>query len=451
MPQIGIIADDLTGATTTGVLLARSKARTTVYFEENMLDEEARSCDAVVISSNSRSYSRDKAYDKVKRETLLLKALGTQYYSKRIDTTMRGNIGCEIDAMLDALEEGAIAVVMPAMPQAKRILAGGYSIIDGVVLTDTPAAMDVRTPVRECYIPKLLKEQSVRKIGYVELSIVIEGKDAVKKRLTELKNEGCQIIVADSVSMANIHTVSQSCAELPWKILSVDPGPFTAQLAYVRGIVQKEDMNLPEGLLNMKECEENGKSVLVVCGSATSVTKRQMEVLCQDTRHQRISVDPLALIGKKETIEKVIDSTAKQICSFLERPVPPRAILIETALHGILLNLEEEDRKRNMLNGTCAEKINDGLGKIAARVIESDCVEKIVGIYATGGDTMVNVCRNLGAGKMEVFDYLIPQADIGRIQTTRLKLPIIGKGGLTGADDTAVRIVDRIFMETVRK
>ena len=32
MPKIGVVADDLTGATTTGVLLARSKARTAVFF-----------------------------------------------------------------------------------------------------------------------------------------------------------------------------------------------------------------------------------------------------------------------------------------------------------------------------------------------------------------------------------------------------------------------------------
>lgn len=33
MPLIGAVADDLTGATTTGVLLARSKARTAVFFK----------------------------------------------------------------------------------------------------------------------------------------------------------------------------------------------------------------------------------------------------------------------------------------------------------------------------------------------------------------------------------------------------------------------------------
>ena len=49
MPLIGAVADDLTGATTTGVLLARSKARTAVFFNEEAAQEarETASLDAI--------------------------------------------------------------------------------------------------------------------------------------------------------------------------------------------------------------------------------------------------------------------------------------------------------------------------------------------------------------------------------------------------------------------
>ena len=40
MPLIGAVADDLTGATTTGVLLARSKARTAVFFNEEAVIQD---------------------------------------------------------------------------------------------------------------------------------------------------------------------------------------------------------------------------------------------------------------------------------------------------------------------------------------------------------------------------------------------------------------------------
>ena len=68
MPLIGAVADDLTGATTTGVLLARSKARTAVFFNEEAAQEarETASLDAILISSNSRPLPKEEAYDKVK-------------------------------------------------------------------------------------------------------------------------------------------------------------------------------------------------------------------------------------------------------------------------------------------------------------------------------------------------------------------------------------------------
>lgn len=187
MPLIGAVADDLTGATTTGVLLARSKARTAVFFNEAAAEraEGVEELDAILISSNSRPLPANEAYDKVTSATLALKRMGVRYFSKRIDTTLRGGVGVEIDAMLDHVDEDSIAVVVPAMPQSKRILVGGYSVIDGVALINTPVAQDVRTPVTENYIPKLLAGQTRRKIGLVSLSHVLEGEEAIREALRQ--------------------------------------------------------------------------------------------------------------------------------------------------------------------------------------------------------------------------------------------------------------------------
>ena len=103
--MIGSVADDLTGATTTGVLLARSKARTAVFFnvEAAQKGEGVEELDAILISSNSRALPANEAYGKVKAATDALKEMGVKYFQKRIDTTLRGGVGVEIDAMLDQL------------------------------------------------------------------------------------------------------------------------------------------------------------------------------------------------------------------------------------------------------------------------------------------------------------------------------------------------------------
>ena len=443
MPLIGAVADDLTGATTTGVLLARSKARTAVFFNEEAAEkaEGLSELDAVL---NSRPLPAAEAYEKVASATNALKRMGVQYFSKRIDTTLRGGVGVEVDAMLDQLGEDAVAVVVSAMPQSRRILVGGYSVIDGVALINTPVAQDVRTPVKENYIPRLLAEQTKRKVGLVTLDKVLAGEERIEEALRKQRENGCAMIVVDAITLEDVDAVARACIHLGWNVVAVDPGPFTSKLAYNRGQIGIEEPNLPP------EAEEEGKTVLIAAGSATPVTKKQMEVLCEDPRHVRISVDPITLIEGGSGAMDEAARAAEQAAALLEGQEQPRVILFETALHGSLLDLDEEDEKRGYAKGMSANRINAGLGTIISRVLEKAGREKIAGLYTTGGDTMVNVCYQLGVECIEVMDYVIPQADIGRLVGSYDGLPVVGKGGLTGSDRTACDIVDRLFGEASR-
>lgn len=446
MPHIGVIADDLTGATTTGVLLARSGAKTTVFFnvEAAKTNINSSSLDAILISSNSRALPPDEAYEKVSEAIKTLQSMNVSFFSKRIDTTMRGGIGVEIDAMLDYMDEGTVAVVVPAMPQSKRILVGGYSIIDSVALVDTPVAQDVITPVLENYIPKLLDGQSRRKIGCVTLESILSGKIETKKALKTARHNGADIIVVDAVTLDHIELIAKACLELKWNILAVDPGPFTSKLAFCPKLIHEEKDNIP-----IETADETGKFVLIAAGSATPVTKKQMEVLCQDNRHKRISINPISLIDVGDVALAEIDITLNHVRSVFENE-NPRVILLETALHNELLNLDIEDKKRGYASGMSANRINSGLGNIVARIIEDLGRDKIAGIYTTGGDTMVNVCYQLEAECIEVLDYVIPQTDVCRMLGKYQGMPIIGKGGLTGNESIVLDIVDRLFKESSR-
>ncbi len=447
MPLIGAVADDLTGATTTGVLLARSKARTAVFFNEEAAEktEGIDELDAILISSNSRPLPANEAYDKVKSATIALKKMGVEYFSKRIDTTLRGGVGVEIDAMLDQMKEGTVAVVVPAMPQSRRILVGGYSVIDGVALINTPVAQDVRTPVKENYIPRLLEGQTRRKVGLVTLDKVLAGEEVIEEALAEQKKAGCEVIVVDGITLEDVENIAKACISLRWDVVAVDPGPFTSKLAFYRELISAEEPNIPP------QADEAGKTVLIAAGSATPVTKKQMEILCQDPRHVRVSVEPLPLIEGGDVALDEVFKAVNKAAELLESDNQPRAILFETALHGELLNLEEEDRKHGYADGMSANRINAGLGTIISRLMEEVGREKIAGLYTTGGDTMVNVCYQLGVECIQVIDYVIPQADIGRLVGSYDGLPVIGKGGLTGNDHTACDIVDRLFKEAERK
>lgn len=447
MPLIGAVADDLTGATTTGVLLARSKARTAVFFNEEAAEkaEGIDELDAILISSNSRPLPANEAYDKVKSATIALKRMGVEYFSKRIDTTLRGGVGVEIDAMLDQMKEGTVAVVVPAMPQSRRILVGGYSVIDGVALINTPVAQDVRTPVKENYIPRLLEGQTRRKVGLVTLDKVLAGEEVIEEALAEQKKAGCEVIVVDGITLEDVENIAKACISLRWDVVAVDPGPFTSKLAFYRELISAEEPNIPP------QADEAGKTVLIAAGSATPVTKKQMEILCQDPRHVGVSVEPLPLIEGGDVALDEVFKAINKAAELLESDNQPRAILFETALHGELLNLDEEDNKRHYAGGMSANRINAGLGMIISQLLEKVGKEKVAGLYTTGGDTMVNVCYQLGVECIEVMDYVIPQTDVGRLVGSKYSgLPVVGKGGLTGNDNTACDIVSRLFRESAR-
>ena len=447
MPLIGGVADDLTGASTTAVLLARSKARTAVFFNEEAAQKSngTEDLDAIIISSNSRPLPAKEAYEKVKAATIALKAMGVKYYQKRTDTTMRGGNGVEIDAMLDQLED-TVAVVVPAMPQSRRILVGGYSVIDGVALIKTAVAQDVRTPVTENYIPRLLAGQSRRKVGLVALDQVLAGAGAIEKCFKAERDSGTEVIVVDAITIEDIDEIAKACIDLGWNVLTVDPGPFTARLAYQRNLIAMEEDNIPA-----EEADETGKTVLIAAGSATPVTKKQMSVLCEEPRHVQISVDPIALIDGGDAALTEVEKAVERAVELLSLATQPRAILFETALHGSLLVLKEEDEKRNYADGMSADQINVGLGRIVAGVLKRSGRDKIAGLYTTGGDTMVNVCHQLGVECVEALDYVIPQTDVTRLIGNYHGLPAIGKGGLTGNDHTVCDIVNRLFKESMRR
>jgi uncharacterized protein YgbK (DUF1537 family) len=299
--------------------------------------------------------------------------------------------------------------------------------------------------VKENFVPKLLDAQTTRKVGLVTLGDVLAGVPAIKTALKACREDGAEVIVVDAITIEDVEAIARAVVELGWNVLAVDPGPFTAKLAYVRGLIREESANIP------KEPPVEGKTVLIAAGSATPVTKKQMEVLCTDERNVRISVDPLPLIDGDEEAMDEVNAAIDKACLLIQSGEPPRAILFETALHGTLLNLDEEDAKRNYTGGTSADLINIGLGLIISGVLKRVGRDNIAGLYTTGGDTMVNVCSIRDVQCLEVIDYVIPQTDIGRLIGAYDGLPIIGKGGLTGTNTTAVEIVDRLMREAARK
>lgn len=444
MRKIGIVADDLTGATTVGVLLAKAGITAAAFFDEKKFTETRHQ--AYILSTDSRALNKEEAQKRVKSAVLLLKEKGAVHFSKRIDTTLRGGIGFEVDAMLEELEEDSIAIMVASMPQSRRIVVGGYSIIDGIPLSKTPVAQDVRTPVTETHIPTLMAQQTKHKIGFVSLSDILSGKDRLKQSFLNQRSDGSKLIIVDAVTLDDVEKIAEAIVELKWSVLAIDPGPFTEKLLKHRGLAQEEtEINTED--VNLEEIDG---IVLTIAGSATPVTKAQIKTLSNQSWVSTVPVSAEELIDKENTasieIERVIQKSFETLKS-----VQPKVLLISTNGNSNRLNLSEKETELGLQPGEAADNINSGLGEIVHQILQRESVD-IKGIYMTGGDTMVNILRALGAQGIELIDYVIPQADLGRIIGGKYEgLVIVGKGGLTGTNETAISIVKRIFNEATNR
>ncbi|MBB3664774.1 uncharacterized protein YgbK (DUF1537 family) [Prauserella sediminis] len=152
--DVVIIADDVTGAGDTAVQFAEAG-----WTAELRLQPGTSDAQVVAVSSDSRACPASDAAARVRRA--MATTPGSRVF-KKIDSTVRGPIRAEVDALLEELGPDAVAVVCPAFPRVGRTVVDGTVLVDDVPVGDTPVGRDPVTPVTESHLPTLLGAPLVR-------------------------------------------------------------------------------------------------------------------------------------------------------------------------------------------------------------------------------------------------------------------------------------------------
>lgn len=445
----GIVADDLTGATTTAAWLARAGIRNSVLMRD--FDELSVSTSgALLVSTDSRSMSESAARTAVGVAAADLVQKGATHFAKRIDTTLRGNVGAEVEGMLEALGERRLAVVVPAMPPSRRIVLGGYSVIDSELLARTGVANDPLTPVTESNLVTLLNQQFNSEVDHISIDWLLRGHEALHSRLLSTIESGYSAVLVDAVSTDDVTLIAKAVADTGVDIVCVDPGYFTAEYAKTQGIAGANQ--IAKQPIRTETLADDAGTVVVVAGSATAVTREQLSNLAkvEGTQVCQLPVE-LLMADDPDTPESVV-AIAKQWIAEQDLGELRVAIVTHDSVIGSASEAGERaagDRVAGAVSetGRASERLVGNLA-LAARCVVDALRGRLAGLYATGGDTMVNMCHALEAGALELEDYVIPQSDQGHIVGGPFdQLPIVGKGGLTGNEETAIHIVNRLFDE----
>ncbi len=160
MPKLLVLADDFTGSLDTGVQFAKAGISTRVIFSDiESCDISAYLETVVVADLESRHDTPEKAYEKVYRISEKACADGVKHFYKKTDSALRGNIGAELSAMLNAVKASVLEFV-PAFPKNGRTTVNGVQFISGVEVAKSVFGEDPFNPVTKSYIPDIIAQQS---------------------------------------------------------------------------------------------------------------------------------------------------------------------------------------------------------------------------------------------------------------------------------------------------
>ncbi|WP_308240407.1 four-carbon acid sugar kinase family protein [Salipaludibacillus agaradhaerens] len=409
--RIGVIADDLTGANATGVRLSKQGFKSATMVQGAPFPEEIN-YDAVIVDTDSRYQTKHVARSRTIQAIDQFKRWGAKLFSKRIDSTYRGNIGTEIDTMLEQLGEEAVAVIVPSFPDSGRIVIGGYLIVDGVPLQQTDVANDPVQPLTQSYIPALTEIQSDNKVGFLGLQEVLKGADELSKSIDASFSEGCRIVVCDATTNDQIEVIAEAMCRLDRCIISADPGPLTA--AYSKAVMRQQAKQ---------------ERILVAVGSATKLTGQQLSYLTGKLNAEPVYVDPDKLASYTSSWDEEIQRATEAVLADKKQEV----LILTTHLPGhSLLNLEEKAKQEKASEQALAKRITDGLAKISRQVLEDESA-MFKGCFSSGGDVTASLCSVSRANGIELLDEVLPLAAYGKMIGGYFDgLPIITKGGMVG-------------------
>lgn len=416
MPQCVVIADDLTGANATGVLLKKMNYKAyTVMNTEGVDPSTLEGCDCLLYPTDSRGVAPEIAYRRVQEVCERLKSDEVKVYGNRIDSTLRGNLGSETDAMLDCLGEDYVAIVAPCFPSSGRIVIGGYMLVNGIPLHKTDIAIDPKTPVKVSEVALLFEQQSKYQVCSILMKDLMHGKHYLADLMRGCVAKGSRILVVDCVTQEDLDLIADAVITSGLKVIAVDPGVFTATLS--------------RKLITPTEKPQKNK-ILAVVGSVHPSTKKQMEELWLSQRTHNVFVSTKTLLESEESREAEIARVADEILAECDRNI------VSTVTGDGIYPENRIDFKPYMEKFQCTMDdvtgiINSAFAEITYRILKAEPTFK--GLYTSGGDVTVSVCERFETAGLSLMDEVLPLAAYGQFLAGEFAgIHIITKGGSQG-------------------
>ena len=407
MPQLFIVADDLTGAADTSACFAQGGLGTAIHLSGTTLPN----ADVLVVSTESRDLDRTAAAAAVR--STLSRIVGGQrdaaprWTYKKMDSALRGHPRDELLAAMEAI--GATrALVAPAFPAEGRTTVGGRQCIDGVPLE----LSQIRGPDTTSDVVALFETDHGPPVRLLDLATLRGKLDAVRRLL----HESHGIVVADAETDDDLMRLARATDGGRLRLFCGTAG-LARQLA--------RSLPLTQNARPHQKAVRRSGPILIVAGSRHEATARQIEVL-------RVSSVPIvrpmqSLIDNPEMgIDGIVAQVATQLAA-------GQSVVLTT------LGLAPSTRGGHVV-----------AARLAQIVAASEVSCQVGGLVLTGGDVAAAVSIALGATAFWLRGEILSGIPWGRLDGGSLHgSPVATKAGSFGDDNALLSCIDYLTSEVI--
>lgn len=366
--QILTIADDLTGAADTGHEFASRGYKTILCLDPGY---EPPDSSVVVVDTDSRYTSATQAADRVRDA---IQSRDPEFIYKKVDSTLRGNLGAEIRAAM--LQTGInTSIVAPAFPANQRITAGGYHFVNGTLITNTEEGNDPNALVTSPRLPEYLRDQGLTSVEHLGIESLASGYPE------EAINFG-SIMTADALHESNLKALANTIAKLNEETLVVGSGGLAKHIQLADEL--KTDEEDPQCV---DETSMSGGSPVV--GIMGSIHPQAFSQIGKLDPEQVVLMDPTGVVrGEDAAVSDAVDSSLRKI----QRGI---TVLLTSAcsqddVEKTISVAEEMDIDEI----TTRNRISSALADAAKQLW---CTNAPSGIFLTGGATARSVLDSFNA------------------------------------------------------
>lgn len=409
MTKLLIIADDFTGALDTGVQFAARGAATCVVTDLTF-DFTQTEAEVLVLDAETRHLNAEEAYGVVYQVVQAALKAGCQYIYKKTDSCLRGNVGAELTAVLDAAGMDTMPF-LPAFPKMNRVTKNGIHYIDGVPVTDSVFGKDPFEPVRQSSVAELIGWQSSAPV--------------ILHRFGEECETLPGIQLYDAQSDKELEWIGRQLGQKGLR-LSAGCAGFAAVLAEILGL---------EG--SGPEFPKLKSDLFIVCGSVNPVTIRQMQT-AEEAGFPHIHLKPHQKLDPawpespegREEIQSWLTLANRNGCYILD--VNDSDGEDDTAYYARLRGLTVEDTRI---------QIASQLGLLMKLLLDAGLDATIL---CTGGDTLLALMRAVDVAGLIPVCEMAPGVVLNTFQYRDKQYHIISKSGGFGEPGLFCELAARI-------